>query len=424
MLKDISVKQLKIGMYIEDMAVSWLNHPFLRSKRLIKSEEEINKIKHYGILSVKINTDKGIDADQPDDHHDLSHVIAPGPPGDEAKVTKPKSSQPKAAPSPAPVTSADPVPLRDEITRVENVYKDTINKARIFLNQAKNGEPIDLEEVSANVDALMSSVFRNRYASSTLIKLKTFDEYTYTHSVNVCVLSLTLGRHLDFSPNLLKTLGIGAIFHDLGKTAVPEDILNKPGPLTEEEFEEMKKHSLLGAKILRNTVHISREIIECALYHHEKYNGLGYPKGLKADQIPFLAQVISLADVYDALTSRRVYRGKVSPHETLKIMYGNRGDHFNPALVAKMVKCLGVYPIGSMVTLETGEIGLVADINPEDLLHPQVLLLFDQRAKRKPRPQMLNLSFQPHGSGEGGHRIVEVEAPEKWDINPADYLMK
>ncbi|MBF0496092.1 MAG: hypothetical protein HQK58_05885, partial [Deltaproteobacteria bacterium] len=108
----------------------------------------------------------------------------------------------------------------------------------------------------------------------------------------------------------------------------------------------------------------------------------------------------------------------------LKIMYGNRGDHFNPALVAKMVKCLGVYPIGSMVTLETGEIGLVADINPDDLIHPQVLLLFDQRARRKPRPQMLDLSLQPHGSGEGAHRIVEVEAPEKWNINPADYLLK
>ncbi|MBF0495897.1 MAG: DUF3391 domain-containing protein, partial [Deltaproteobacteria bacterium] len=270
MLKDISVKQLKIGMYIEDMATSWLNHPFLRSKLLIKSEEEIKKIKHYGILSVKINTDKGIDTDQPDDGHDLSQVAAPPPPNSETKDTRPKSSGPKPSPPAAPPASADTVSLRDEITRVENVYKDTINKARIFLNQAKNGEPIDLEEVSANVDALMSSVFRNRYASSTLIKLKTFDEYTYTHSVNVCVLSLTLGRYLDFSPNLLKTLGIGAIFHDLGKTAVPQGILNKPGPLTEEEFEEMKKHSLLGAKILRNTRLISREIIECALYHHEK----------------------------------------------------------------------------------------------------------------------------------------------------------
>ncbi|MBF0476292.1 MAG: HD-GYP domain-containing protein [Deltaproteobacteria bacterium] len=424
MIKDISVKQLKIGMYIEDMAASWLNHPFLRTKRLIKSEEEIKKIKHYGILSVKINTGKGIDTDQSDDVQDLSQVAAPDPPGSETEVARPISSELNATPPSAPAAATDTVPLRDEMTRVENVYQDTLNKARIFLNQAKNGEPIDLEEVSANVDDLMNSVFRNRYASSTLIKLKTFDEYTYTHSVNVCVLSLTLGRHLDFSPSLLKTLGIGAIFHDLGKTAVPQEILNKPGPLTEKEFEEIKKHSLLGAKILRNTVHISREIIECALYHHEKYNGLGYPKGLKADQIPFLAQVISLADVYDALTSRRVYRGKVAPHETLKIMYGNRGDHFNPALVAKMIKCLGVYPIGSLVTLETGEIGLVADINPDDLIHPQVLLLFDRQARRRSRPEMLDLSIQPHGSGEGAHRIVEVEAPEKRGINPADYLLK
>ncbi|MBF0498072.1 MAG: HD-GYP domain-containing protein, partial [Deltaproteobacteria bacterium] len=237
------------------------------------------------------------------------------------------------------------------------------------------GKPIKLEDVASDLDELIQSIFRNRYALSALVKLKTFDEYTYTHSVNVCVLALTLGRFLDFPLQKLRAIGIGALFHDLGKMAIPEKIINKSGPLTMEEFREIQKHPYLSAKLLKNADHVSREVIESALFHHERYCGQGYPKGLKANEIPLAAQVISLADVYDAMTSDRVYRKKISSHETLRIMYAGRAVQFDPVLVSNLVKCLGVYPIGSLVKLNTGEMGLVMDIDSDNLMNPKIMLI-------------------------------------------------
>ncbi|MBF0477162.1 MAG: HD-GYP domain-containing protein [Deltaproteobacteria bacterium] len=431
MIKEISVKFLKPGMFIEDMCTSWVNHPFVTKKKLIKSEAEIELIKKYGIMTVKINVEKGTDVDESIDDLDgakiasgiskspASTVGKAGTAGSPSRETPAKSISLLDA---VPVPVSDPVPLGQEMENVKAVYNDTLKNIRSFIEQTQKQVPLDFEEVSENVDELIKSVYRNRSAAATLIKLKAYDEYTYTHSVNVCVVSLTVGRTLGLTKTALKHLGMGAIFHDLGKVAIPANILNKPGRLTEEEFEVMKMHPVLTAELLDNSSQLSSHSRECALSHHEKYGGLGYPQGLKGNQIPLLARIVSLADVYDALTSDRVYRAGMPLHAAVKIMYGNREDHFDPELLGSFIKCVGVYPIASMVKLNTGEMGLVVDINPEKLLKPQVLILFDSNRKPVSKKEVFNLAKERVVIGGRSRSIVDIEIPEKWGINPADYL--
>ncbi|MBF0496090.1 MAG: HD-GYP domain-containing protein [Deltaproteobacteria bacterium] len=418
MIKTISVQQLKVGMYIEDLGMSWLNHPFLRTRRLIKSDQEIKKIEQHGLLSIKINTAKGDDVDPPGDGRarPQAMILSPAEPQSETIEPEELTSEILSA-------LADTVSVQDEIAQATRVYNEFLNRTGIFFSQVQIGKPINLADVASDLDELIQSIFRNRYALSALVKLKTFDEYTYTHSVNVSVLALTLGRFLDFPLPKLRAVGVGALFHDLGKMAIPEKIINKPGPLNMEEFKEIQKHPYLSAKLLKNADHVSREVIECALFHHERYGGQGYPRGLKANEIPLAAQVISLADVYDAMTSDRIYRKKISPHETLRIMYAGRAVQFDPALVANLVKCLGVYPIGSLVKLNTGEMGLVVDIDSYDLMHPKIILINGSDASGRHLPQVLDLARQSEEKSKNTRRIVGVDAPEKWNIDPAKYLL-
>ncbi|MBF0496300.1 MAG: HD-GYP domain-containing protein [Deltaproteobacteria bacterium] len=431
MIKEISVKSLKPGMYIEDMCTSWVNHPFVTKKKLIKSAAEIELIKKYGIMSVKINVKRGIDVPESIDDLDASKIasgISKSQASTEEKAATAGSPTGEASAKSislldaVPVPASDPVPLGREMENVRAVYKDTLKNIRSFIEQTQKQVPLNFEEVSENVDELIKSVYRNRSAATTLIKLKTYDEYTYTHSVNVCVLSLTVGRTLGLSKAALKHLGMGAIFHDLGKVAIPSHILNKPGRLTEEEFEVMKMHPVLTNKLLKDSSDLSSYSLECALSHHEKYGGLGYPQGLKGGQIPLLARIVSLADVYDALTSDRVYREGMSLHAAVKIMYANREDHFDPELLGNFIKCVGVYPIASMVKLNTGEMGLVVDINPDKLLKPQVLILFDSSRKPVSKKEVLNLAKERVVLGGRSRSIVDIDVPEKWGINPAEYL--
>ncbi|MBF0527512.1 MAG: HD-GYP domain-containing protein [Deltaproteobacteria bacterium] len=417
MIKTINVQQLKVGMYVEDLGMSWLNHPFLKTRRLIKSDQEIKKIKQYGLLSIKIDTTKGGDVDPAGDGRAQPQTMILSPDEPQAETIEPEELTNETLSA-----LADTVSVQDEMAQVTRVYTEFLNRTRIFLSQVQIEKPINLEEVASDLDELIQSVFRNRYALSALIKLKTFDEYTYTHSVNVCVLALTLGRFLDFPVPMLRAVGIGALFHDLGKMAIPEKIINKPGPLTMEEFGEIRKHPYLSAKLLKNADHVSRETIECALFHHERYGGQGYPQGIKANEIPLSAQVISLADVYDAMTSDRIYRKKISSHETLRIMYAGRAVQFDPILVSNLVKCLGVYPIGSLVKLNTGEMGLVMDIDSHDLMNPKIILINDSDQSDAHSPQVLDLANQSGAKSKNARRIVGVDAPEKWNIDPAKYL--
>lgn len=303
-----------------------------------------------------------------------------------------------------------PVDFDEELNEARKVRDEAESMVREFLNTARLGQEIKTEKITETVSKMVNSVFRNQDALTSLARLKSFDDYTFAHSVNVCILSLTLGRHLGLSKEGIQDLGVGAILHDIGKMLVPEAILNKPGKLTDEEFDEIKKHTFFGSTVLSSTA-IKEESMYVALQHHEKYDGSGYQGGLAKKDIHLYARIATVADVYDAMTSNRVYQKGMPPEEALKKMYLMRGAHFEPELVERLIKCLGIYPIGTIVELNTGEVAMVRMINHSHPLQPRVMVLTDKGTRPLPK------AFEADLKDEIGRWILSSKRPE--ELGPA-----
>lgn len=285
-----------------------------------------------------------------------------------------------------PITTS----LSDELPIAKRLYGEALVHVRGFVDDVRKGKDIDYREAEPLVDNFIESVFRNETASATLFKLRWFDEYTYTHSINVSILAIILGKHLDMDKPTLHKLGIAGLYHDAGKARIPEAILNKPGKLTEQEFQVMKSHPLEGYKLMQGQPGLDPEILRAVVEHHERFDGTGYPRGLRHDDIGRFSRIISVVDVYDALTSRRVYKDPIPPAKALGMMYQWRDRDFTPQAIENFIRCMGVYPVGSLVRLSSGEYGIVASANSLRPTKPEVKVVLD--AKKRPQlPRVLDL---------------------------------
>lgn len=285
-----------------------------------------------------------------------------------------------------PITTS----LGDELPIAKRLYTEALAHVRGFVDDVRRGKDIDYREATPLVDNLIDSVFRNETACATLFKLRWFDEYTYTHSINVSILAIILGRHMDMDRPTLRKLGIAGLYHDVGKARVPEAILNKPGKLTEQEFQVMKAHPLEGYRIMEGQPGLDPEVSRAVLEHHERIDGTGYPRGLAKGKIGRFSRIISVVDVYDALTSRRVYKDPIPPAKALGMMYQWRDRDFTPQAIENFIRCMGVFPVGSLVRLSSGEYGIVATANAVRPTKPEVKVVLD--AKKRPQiPRVLDL---------------------------------
>ncbi len=363
MIKKIRVEDLEVGMFVEDFNVPWMDHPFLSSKKRIRSAREIDLIREHGIHEVYINTRRGKDSSRAVAMHEA-----------DAEVRRQMQEELSAGPrGPEPPTvSREQAAFEEEVERAREVYTEAKALVKDLLHDARLGRSIDGERAAQTVDKMVESIFRNPDAITSLSRLKSFDDYTFQHSVNVSVLALALGRHLGIVKDELRRLGIGAILHDVGKMRVPEEVLNKPGRLTDEEFEVMKAHTLHGAKILMDTQDVPDESAAVALNHHERFNGRGYPRGLQGMGIGKFGLIAAIVDVYDAVTSDRVYHKGMPSHQALQKIYEWAKTDFYPVYVQRFIQCVGIYPIGSVVRLDTGEVGIVCRQNHVELLRPWV----------------------------------------------------
>lgn len=248
-----------------------------------------------------------------------------------------------------------------------------------LMSDVKAGHTINTHRVKHVVEDIVNELIRNRFIVTKLADIRILDDYTFAHSVNVCVLSVSTGLAMGFLKHQLQKLAIGAILHDIGKMLVPEEILNKPGELTKSEFAEMKKHSIIGYELLKEQSEIPATAALVALQHHERYNGEGYPHGIKNENIHEHAKIVAIADVYDALTADRVYKNAVLPYECVEILIASSGYQFDPAFVRTFVENVAIYPIGTVVELNTGETAAVIDSNRILPTRPTVLIIADQK---------------------------------------------
>jgi HD-GYP domain-containing protein (c-di-GMP phosphodiesterase class II) len=278
---------------------------------------------------------------------------------------------------------APAVPLAEELPVAEKLYTEALDHAHEFMADARKGRDVDYHDAQPVVDGLIESVFRNESAAATMFKLRRFDEYSYTHCINVGVLAIILGKYLGQDKDTLRLLGLAGLFHDVGKARIPEDILNKPGELTTREMGIMKTHPLESYKIISNTPGPEQNILRGAIEHHERYDGTGYPRGLAGADIGIFGRIVSIVDVYDALTSKRCYRNAMPTYKALSLMYQWRDSSFAPNSIEHFIKCIGVYPAGSFVRLSSGEYAIVTEINMINASRPTVKILFDPWMRRK-----------------------------------------
>lgn len=391
-------------MYVHDFNCSWLDHPFARNQMMISSAEQLQKVRESGIRSLYIDTDKGAD-------------VQAAPSREEADVSLEKEIIDMAArASVAPIH----VPLADEVKRATQIKADAQNVVREVMQDVRLGRAIQIGQVENVVQNITESILRNPGALIGLLKIKTKDDYTFLHSVGVCTLLVAFCRSLNIDEETTRQAGLGGLLHDVGKSQVPDDVLNKPGRLTDEEFHIIRQHPQIGHEILLKEPTIGPIPLDITLRHHERVDGSGYPGKLAGDDISQLAKMAAIVDVYDAITSDRCYHKGMSAADGLRKIYEWSKFHFDPVLVQAFMRCVGIYPVGTLVRLESGRLGVVTRAHETNLLAPTVQVFFSIKSNTYIKPQEVDLA-KPFGAG-GADKIVSHESAEKWNVDPMRFF--
>jgi HD-GYP domain-containing protein (c-di-GMP phosphodiesterase class II) len=401
-------EDLKLGMYVSELDKPWVESPFLFQGFLLKDTEDLQQL---------LSTCKYVYVDTEKTPIDVSVSLQ----------TLTSTQKPVKKSKRKKIDFTDTITLKkakfDKGTFTENLVnaRKARDKTRGYidsmLNQARMGRVVDTKKAKALVAELANNIATSLDASMWLTQLKNRDEYTAIHSLNVCVLSLTFGRALNLPKDKLHDLGLGALLHDIGKMRVPLKVLNKPGKLTDDEFEIMKSHPGMGYELIRNDKNLTDEVLTIVRNHHERLNGQGYPDKLNAQSISYFTKIVSITDVYDAITSDRVYHDGMTPHEAMQRLYEWMPNNFDEELIQKFIRTLGIYPIGSVVELKTGHIGLVVKLNEAHRMKPVVMLVMNRNKEFYPRRKLVNLASSIWEKKEGRPEIKRIADAKEFNID-------
>lgn len=301
----------------------------------------------------------------------------------------------------------------------------TVSVAQEMMESGRTGRSINTVKSKRAIQFLIDQLIKNETNLMSLTSIKNFDEYTFAHSVNVCILSVSLGARIGLSKRQLSELGFAALFHDVGKVKLPLEILNKPEELNEEEWHEVRKHPVHGVKTLltkRSLDRFSTRAMVVSFEHHLKLDLSGYPQLNHKKDLNLFTRIVTIADVYDSMTSGRVYaKTPLRPDEALRKMLEKEGKTFDPVLLKVFINMLGIYPVGSLVILNTGEVGLVMQANPVELSRPEVVIIADKNGKRD-KIETVDLTKIDEKSGEHKRTILKTIDPHQYDMDIARYI--
>ncbi|QXL83673.1 HD-GYP domain-containing protein [Comamonas sp. NLF-1-9] len=413
MLKRIHVRHLAAGMYIHEFCGSWMEHPFWRTRFLLRNAQDIARIRDSSIQEVWIDTAKGRDVAQaaepvlPDEAEaQIQSALA------ELQPELPTTPLPQAA----PLADLSPTSTSEELQRARSICNRAREQVLSMFEEARMGQAINAQGAQATVDELAGSLARNPGALISLARLKTADEYTYMHSVSVCALMMALARQLQLDEATVRMAGLAGLMHDVGKARIPDAILNKPARLSEEEFDIMRSHPAFGLEILRVSK-MPMQVLDACLHHHEKMDGSGYPHRLTGPDIHLLARMSAVCDVYDAITSNRPYKNGWDPSDALRRMAEWTRGHFDSRIFQAFVKCMGIYPTGSLVRLASGHLAVVQEQSPGTLLAPRVKAFYSLHRGERIAPQLIDLS-----RAGAEDRIAAREDPARWGFSDLNTL--
>lgn len=354
--RKIPVSELKIGMFVSKLDREWLDTPFLLQGFVVETEEDIDVVAEYCEFIWVDETD--LKKPSPA----VEHEVLTG----KKKRTVYKNSAPD----------------QEEHRRAIGVYTKTKKITKSILDSVVLQGVINTEEAKSVVNDCVQSVIRNPNALMWMSKVRDADDYTAEHSMNVCIYAISFGRHLGFDSSDLQKLGLCALLHDVGKMRIPLHVLNKPGKLTEKEFKMIQAHTVHGRNLLMASPGMLPAAVDVAYGHHEKMDGTGYPRKIKANGTSTFSRIVAIVDAYDAMTADRCYAPAITPTEALNIIYKDKGTHFDEYLATEFIKCIGVYPPGTVVELKNGQVAIVLAANLKFSRLPRVITVLG--ADKKP----------------------------------------
>jgi putative nucleotidyltransferase with HDIG domain len=396
MLKKISVTEATKGMYIHKLEGSWMTHSFWRTRFLIEDDPTLEQLRGCGAAECWIDVELGIDVPA------AGRIEA---------VDRP-------APAPAEPVNRKPASFDQELKQATLIRDRAGRAVRNMFKEARMGEAIDPKAFVPLVNDIVDSVHRHGEALISLSRLKRADEYTYMHSVAVCALMVSLGRQLGLSEEESRLAGMAGLMHDIGKAGTPLEVLNKPGTLTDDEFEIMRQHPANGERMLRESGFAEEAVLDVVRHHHERISGNGYPDRLPPDRISRLARMGAVCDVYDAITSDRPYKAGWDPADSLARMASWKG-HFDEDILKAFIRSLGIYPTGSLVRLASGRLAVVVEQNQSKITAPRVKVFFSTRTNVQVKPLLLDLAQS--GCTD---KIIGREARENWPFKHIEELWR
>jgi len=378
LLIQIHVYELKIGMFVSELDIPWEQSPFLLQGFDIKTQADIKAIQdvcdYVMIDAVRQKTVHGF----------ISN--------------KSSKSLSKA--------------FEDSAT----TYQQTSSLVKDIMDDIRFGNQLNASAAKEAVAECVDQVLVSPNTMLLLTQLKNQDEYTSQHSLNVCILSIMLARHLNYPVEDLNHIGLCGLLHDMGKMKVPPEILNKPGVLTAEELSVMKAHTTWGRDIIMSARDVFPGAVDVAYTHHEKLDGSGYPRVLGQSEISVFARLVEVVDAYDAITSDRIYKKGRLHLQAINILTQSRDTHFDASMVMKFIDCIGIYPVGNAVEMNNGEVGVVIEANIANKTRPKVLMLMDAY-KQYIDSFLLELEKKPFDVRGEPYRIHKVLRKDEYGLD-------
>lgn len=376
MIKKIRIQHLAVGMYIADLNNQWIPANNATRRGYIRNEATISKIRNLGVSELFIDTSKGIDSSHAED------------------VDAAKKLQSAQFESLRMQAGFEPNrrPVEEERDRAEKNYSQAKVMVNNVLDEIKQGNSIDPDAVEEGAQGILESLKANENALSALSHIRSKDEYLLHHSVNVGLLLGIFSRAKRFDEDITLQLISGGLLHDIGKILVPDEVLNKPGKLEDDEWEEMKRHVTYGEQILDITPGLTEATRSICKLHHERMDGTGYPRNLKGDEISLYGRMAAICDVYDAVTADRVYHEGLPPDEAMRKLIEWSVFHLDKELVYEFIRALSTFPVGTLVELTNGRAGVVIEANRRQPKEPKVKLFYNTRHEHQIEPTIVDLS--------------------------------
>jgi HD-GYP domain-containing protein (c-di-GMP phosphodiesterase class II) len=367
----VPVGELRFGMYIAELDRPWTDTPFMFQGFILSTQQQLDALKKY-CSTVMVDVER---------------------------------SAPQEAPVPR-LHYPERAPVEQEIGPAKAAYTHSRVLMRDVVSAVRIGRTLDAARLKSAIGSMTESVLRNPDALLLFAQLRAKGEYTESHALDVSIYMITFGRFLQLEPGQIEFLGYLGLLQDVGKVRLPKDLLEKRGRLTMEEFERAKLHVNYSVEILRATPGLPGDLARIAALHHERHDGSGYPKGLRGSEIGMIGSIAAIVDTFDALTVKRPYADPVSPSAAISMLYKWRGVFFDAHLVEQFIRCIGIFPVGSLVELNSGEVGVVIAQNLSKRLLPRVMVIRDAEGHPMVPHKLLDLARAPKANKDETYRIL------------------